>query len=94
MNGLSTRRTGFTRQRCQQRQQRQQRQQIVDRVASALADNHFPALKRLEIEFWDGELKLKGSVRTFYEKQIACSLSQSVCGDTQIVDEIFVSSTH
>ena len=94
MNGLSTRRIGFSRERQRQQTRLQQRQQIVDKVASALADNYFPSLKRLEIEFNNNEIKLKGSVRTYHEKQIAYSLSQNACGDTKIVDEILVNSSN
>ena len=63
---------------------------VMRELEAALYDNYFPALKELEIEFDQDRLKISGSLPTYYEKQIACSLSRRIIGDWDLLDQITV----
>jgi len=63
---------------------------VGESVLRHFEGRNFPALTRLDIEADSGTVTLKGTVRTFYQKQMAITLSMQVEGVTKIVDEIVV----
>lgn len=66
---------------------------VAQRVREFLQREHFPTLHDLEIDVRGGELTLRGEVSSFYEKQIAMSISQRTPGVLVFVDRIIVTST-
>jgi osmotically-inducible protein OsmY len=60
------------------------------RVSNYLASRYFPALNRLEIDAQCGIVTLRGSVLSFYEKQVALHSCQRVAGVVQLVDDVSV----
>ena len=63
---------------------------VGESVLRHFESRNFPALTRLDIEADSGTVTLKGTLRTFYQKQMAITLSMQVEGVTKIVDEIVV----
>lgn len=63
---------------------------IALRVRGFLARQHFPTLQELDLEVERGELTLRGSVRSFYEKQVAMSICRRVPGVLTFIDEVAV----
>jgi osmotically-inducible protein OsmY len=61
-----------------------------EKISHLLHCQNFPMLRRLDIEAEDGTVTLKGSLRTFHEKQIALTVSTQVQGVDRLVDEIVV----
>jgi osmotically-inducible protein OsmY len=61
------------------------------RVSNYLASRYFPALNRLEIIAESGIVTLRGSVSSFYEKQVALHSCQRVAGVVELVDAVDVS---
>jgi len=62
------------------------------RVKEFLSRQHFPALQLLDLEIEQGELTVHGEVCSFYEKQVAMSICQSVPGVVVYVDRITVAT--
>jgi hypothetical protein len=60
------------------------------RVFQYLLDRHMPGLRRLSVEAEAGKVTLRGSVRTFYEKQLCQSIARRVAGVRQVVDQVSV----
>ncbi len=58
------------------------------RVRLFLIGSNLPGLRHIEPEVHGDTVILKGSVRTFYEKQLAVRLSRRVAGVIHIVDSI------
>ncbi len=63
---------------------------IAQRVRSFLMREHFKTLHNLEVSVSNGELTFRGEVTSFYEKQIAFSISQKTPGVRMFIDEISV----
>lgn len=63
---------------------------VARRAQTFLSRQHFPALQNLELKVERGELRLIGTVGSFYEKQIAMSVCQRVPGVLAFVDEVKV----
>ncbi|MGA2059025.1 MAG: BON domain-containing protein [Thermoguttaceae bacterium] len=63
------------------------------RVATFLAGQHRYALRLLEVEARSGVVTIRGSVSTFYEKQLSAELVRRVAGVIRLVDEVIVQST-
>jgi osmotically-inducible protein OsmY len=63
---------------------------VVHRVEEFLSRQHFPSFQRFDVEMLDGSLTVRGSVDSFYEKQIAMSVCQNVPGVLAFVDDISV----
>ena len=66
---------------------------VAIRVREFLQREHFPTLHWLDVDVVNGELTLRGEVVSFYEKQIAMSISQRTPGVQVFVDKISVSSS-
>lgn len=65
---------------------------VALRVRDFLLRQHFPSLHELDINIDNGELTLRGEVKSFYEKQIAMSICQRVPGVLCFNDKISVSA--
>jgi osmotically-inducible protein OsmY len=59
------------------------------RIVSQFAQSHHQALRRLAVEVNEGLVTLRGSVRWFYEKQLAFQHCQAQ-GARQLVDAVEV----
>lgn len=59
------------------------------RIVSQLAQSHHQALRRLAVEVHEGFVTLRGSVRWFYEKQVAFQHCQAE-GARQLIDAVEV----
>jgi hypothetical protein len=60
------------------------------RVKTFLSTGHRPGLRALEVEARAGVVRLRGNVRTFYEKQLSAQLTQRVAGVVRLIDEVIV----
>tara|TARA_R110002049_G_scaffold309101_2_gene516940 strand:+ start:70428 stop:70784 length:357 start_codon:yes stop_codon:yes gene_type:complete len=65
---------------------------IVAAVRRTWSSSGYTALKRVECRFEDGILFIRGTVNSFYHKQMAQELVRCVNGVEQIVNELEVSS--
>jgi hypothetical protein len=59
------------------------------RIVSQLAQSHHQALRRLAVDVHEGLVTVRGSVRWFYEKQLAIQHCQAE-GARQLVDAVEV----
>jgi BON domain len=60
------------------------------RVKTFLSTSHRPGLRALEVEAHGGVVRLRGKVKTFYEKQLSAQLAQRVAGVVRLIDEVIV----
>ncbi len=60
------------------------------RVKTFLSTSHRPGLRGLEVEAHGGVVRLRGKVKTFYEKQLSAQLAQRVAGVVRLIDEVIV----
>ena len=67
-------------------------QNCRDLVQSALERNCHFAGRHVRVELFDGEVVLKGIVRSYYQKQLAQESVRSVGGIRQVRNEIEVVS--
>lgn len=65
-------------------------QKLAQRVERILADQHFPTIRRLSVDVYDGVVTVTGQVTTWHEKQVAISTCQQVPGVDSLVDQIDV----
>jgi osmotically-inducible protein OsmY len=65
-------------------------QDVLQRVRTFLNSRHFPAFRQLQVDVVNGAVRLSGSVRTYYEKQVALNSCQRVAGVLQLIDDIGV----
>ena len=65
---------------------------IVAAFRHSWSSSGYPALKRIECRFESGILFIRGTVNSFYHKQMAQELVRRVDGVKQIVNELEVSS--
>src|SRR3954451_23299681 len=63
---------------------------LARRVTTFLSTRHRPGLRSLEIEARNGVVTLRGSVSTFYEKQLSAQLAGRVAGVIRLVDHVVV----
>jgi osmotically-inducible protein OsmY len=54
--------------------------EIEHQVRTALASRHIPSLRRLTVSSVEGDVKVLGNVRSFYEKQLVNQCCQGVAG--------------
>jgi osmotically-inducible protein OsmY len=60
------------------------------RVTNYLAERFRPSLRRLEVEARGGAVTLRGSVHSFYEKQVAIHSCRRVAGVRELIDAVDV----
>jgi osmotically-inducible protein OsmY len=65
-------------------------QDLERRVVSYLAARYLPSLRQLHVSVQEGTVTLRGSVRSFYEKQIAIHSCQRVAGVRRLIDAVDV----
>jgi osmotically-inducible protein OsmY len=63
------------------------------RVMNYLRGRHLPALRHLEVEATDGIVTLRGTVNSFYEKQLSQQCCRRVAGVLKLVDAVDVASS-
>ena len=61
-----------------------------EQIIRVLHNRDLSAFKNLEVESIDGVVTLRGSTRSFYDRQIALTYTKAVVGDCPMVDEIVV----
>ncbi len=67
---------------------------LLRRVRTFLSTSHRPGLRALEVEAHGGVVRLRGNVRTFYEKQLSAQLTRRVAGVVRLIDEVIVNRPH
>jgi osmotically-inducible protein OsmY len=65
-------------------------QELRRRVKTFLSITHRPGLRFLDVEAHAGVVRLRGSVKTFYEKQLSAQLARRVAGVVRLIDEVTV----
>jgi len=60
--------------------------QLEHQITHHLAETNRPGLKRLAVSVADGRVTLRGSVASFYEKQIAIQTCRVLAGIERLTD--------
>lgn len=60
------------------------------RVVNYLWGRQVPSLRRVEVLSQDGRVRLRGRVRSFYEKQLCQQSCRRVAGVRELIDEVEV----
>ena len=63
---------------------------LQERVRIFLNQRSVPSLRHVSVTSDNGTVRLRGRVRTFYEKQLCLSCCKHVAGVVKVVDEIGV----
>ena len=63
---------------------------LANKISTILADTNRFNLKRLSVDVQAGEVTLRGSVGSFYERQIAIQTCRIVPGIDRLVDALDV----
>ena len=63
---------------------------IATQIVSHLADSNRANLRRLSVDVHAGEVTLRGSVGSFYEKQIAIQICRILPGIDRLIDALEV----
>jgi osmotically-inducible protein OsmY len=66
--------------------------ELERRVVSYLADRHLPGLRHLKVEAASGTVTLKGTVNSFYEKQLSQQCCRRVAGVLKLIDAVDVAA--
>jgi osmotically-inducible protein OsmY len=64
---------------------------LADRITMQLAETNRASLKRLSVNVRAGEVTLRGSVGSFYERQIAIQTCRELPGIDRLIDAVEVS---
>ena len=60
------------------------------RVIQFLANRHHPGLRQLNVEAEAGTVTIRGTVKSFYEKQLCQNICRRVAGVIHLVDDVAV----
>jgi hypothetical protein len=71
--------------------EQEENRELERRVRNFLDQRSIPSLRRLTVEAAGNSVVLRGTVRTYYEKQLAINCCQRVAGVLDVVDAIEVS---
>ncbi len=63
---------------------------LAMRVVQYLSDRHHPGLRSLNVEAAAGTVTIRGTVRTFYEKQLCQHICRRVAGVMGLIDKVVV----
>jgi osmotically-inducible protein OsmY len=63
---------------------------LRQRIESFLKSRHFPDFETLHVDVHDGSVTLSGSLRSYYEKQVALNSCQRVAGVLTLIDNVDV----
>jgi osmotically-inducible protein OsmY len=64
--------------------------QLERAIAHQLAETHRQGLRRLDVNVADGNVTLRGSVASFYEKQLAIQTCRVLAGIDRLIDAVEV----
>jgi osmotically-inducible protein OsmY len=67
---------------------------LANRIATHLADTNWPSLKRLSVDVRGGQVTLRGSVGSFYEKQLAIQACRMQSEVEQMIDAVEVAEVN
>ena len=67
---------------------------LANRIATHLADTNWPSLKRLSVDVRGGQVTLRGSVGSFYEKQLAIRACRVQGGISEMIDAVEVAEVN
>src|SRR5215471_21277125 len=65
---------------------------LLRRVKTFLSITHRPGLRLLDVEARGGVVRLRGKVKSFYEKQLSAQLARRVAGVVRLIDEVTVNT--
>jgi len=65
---------------------------LESRVLNYLLGYRMPALRSIEVEARNGVVTLRGSVPTYYQKQLALNCCRRVAGVVELIEEVDVAS--
>jgi osmotically-inducible protein OsmY len=63
---------------------------LADRITTQLAETNRANLRRLSVNVRAGEVTLRGSVSSFYERQIAIQTCRELPGIDRLIDAVEV----
>jgi osmotically-inducible protein OsmY len=66
--------------------------QLERQIASQLAETNRPGLRRLAVNVAGGSVTLRGSVASFYEKQLAIQTCRVLAGIERLIDAVEVAA--
>lgn len=66
---------------------------LASQISMQLAETRRPSLKRLSVDVRGGEVTLRGSVESFYERQIAIQACRVLSGIERLIDAVEVAAT-
>lgn len=69
------------------------KEDLKRRIVNFLVTRNRPGLRQIDVEVQDGVVFLRGSVRSYYDKQLAAHCCGRVAGVHQIVDDIRVTGS-
>lgn len=67
---------------------------LASQITTQLAGTNRASLKRLSVAVQDGEVTLRGSVGSFYEKQIAIQTCRMLAGIERLIDAVEVAAAY
>ena len=67
---------------------------IASRITTHLAETNRASLRRLSVDVHGGEVTLRGSVGSFYEKQIAIQACRVLAGIERLIDAVEVAAAN
>jgi len=65
---------------------------LAGQITTQLAETNRANLKRLSVNVSGGEITLRGSVSSFYEKQIAIQTCRMLAGIDRLIDAVEVAA--
>lgn len=67
---------------------------LAHQISTHLAETNRASLKRLSVDVHGGRVTLRGSVGTFYEKQIAIQTCRVLTGIERLIDAVEVAAAY
>jgi osmotically-inducible protein OsmY len=67
---------------------------LASQITTQLAETNRASLKRLSVNVRAGEVTLRGSVGSFYEKQIAIQACRMLAGIERLIDAVEVAAAY
>jgi osmotically-inducible protein OsmY len=67
---------------------------LASQIATQLAETNRASLRRLSVNVTRGEVTLRGSVGSFYEKQIAIQACRMLAGIERLIDAVEVAAAY
>jgi osmotically-inducible protein OsmY len=64
--------------------------EVLERLRLMLHECHYPALRRVTCELYEGVLVLRGRVPSYYQKQLAQAMAARCAGVEEIVNKLEV----